>query len=377
MASATLGAPSQAAPLSSSGYPNGSFLGRLFSSPASGRTGFGGPSYSIPPPSRGSFGGAPAIPANPGISPPGGPASIYPSTTPSTLFPGGVAGGGGFWPGGSGPLSVFRYVRGPRLRHTYLHNGADGTDDLRTNVTDASVAFAFPNFLYSTQPLFVAPSFSLHLWDGPRSTGGPASADLPSSAYEAFLDFGWQSDANRIFGSEFGLRVGAFTDFDTFESESIRVLGKGLLSFRLTPASTLKGGVFYVDRNDIKLIPAGGLLWQPNPFTRFDIFFPQPKLARYWRTVGTNDVWWYLSGDFGGGSWTIERADGSTDSIDINDLRVAFGLEWGRAEAIRAGRRTAFLEIGYVFEREVEYFRNPEDNFEPDSAVMFSAGFGY
>ena len=202
-------------------------------------------------------------------------------------------------------------------------------------------------------------------------------ADLPPQTYSGFLDAGWNSDPNRILGTELGVRVGAFTDFDHFNSDSLRVIGKGLVNFRLTPASTVKLGVYYLDRLDWKLLPAGGVLYQPNPYTRFDIFFPQPKLARYLRTIGTRDVWWYLAGDYGGGSWTIERTDGTEDQFDLNDLRAILGLEWGFSESIRRGSRTGFAEIGYVFDRELIYRVDPADNLKLDDGVMFRLGLGY
>ena len=191
------------------------------------------------------------------------------------------------------------------------------------------------------------------------------------------MDVGWQSDPNQIFSTELGVRVGAFTDFDTFNSDSIRVLGKALAHFRLSPVSTFKLGVYYVDRNKVKLLPAAGILWQPNPFTRLDLFFPRPKISRYWRTVGTRDVWWYLSGDYGGGAWTVSRRDGSEDNVDINELRAMFGMEWGSSDLLRAGRRTAFMEIGYAFDREIEYRNNPLDNIDPDDGIVFRLGIGY
>ena len=345
--------------------------------------GSGGPAFGgqIPPLfGQGGLFGAPELVPNSGYGGSGFGSAIYPeaaipSGSPSTLFPGGIfqgglLGGGAF--AGGGP-TVFRFLQGPRFRHTYIYGG-DSRDDLTTNDTDVSVAFAFPNFLGSTRPLFVVPSFSLHLWDGPDGSTG---ADLPANAYSAFLDFGWQSDPNQMFGIELGARVGAFTEFDTFRDESIRILGKALGAFRLTPFTTLKLGAYYLDRNKVKVLPAGGLLWQPNAYTRFDIFFPQPKFARYWRTVGTRDVWWYITGDYGGGSWTIERDDGSDDSVDINDIRVMAGLEWGLTNLIQVGRRTGFAEIGYVFDRELIYRRSPEDNLYPDDGILFRLGVGY
>ena len=312
--------------------------------------------------------------------------TIYPQSGlpggPSTLFPGGLFGnslGGNSW-WGSASQTAFRPVQGLRFRHTYIYGG-DSRDDLSTNDTDVSLPFAWPNFLGSTRPIFIVPSFSVHLWDGPSSITG---ADLPGSAYSAFLDFGWQTDPNQMFGLELGTRVGSFAEFGVWNSKSFRIMGKGLVSFRLTPYSTIKGGVYYLDRNRYKLLPAGGLLWQPNPYTRFDIFFPQPKIARYWRTVGTRDVWGYLSGDIGGGNWAIKRASTrQTDSVDINDIRVMAGLEWGLTDLIRVGRRTGFIEIGYVFDRELRYDKTFVDSsrgrrrLSLDDGILFRAGIGY
>ena len=386
-----------------SGYPTAPNYGPSLNGPAFGAPGIG--QSVAPPPFGGMFGGGSVAPGAVAQAPPvfgsgsmmgGGPAmggfgsTIYPqsgmpSGSPSTLFPSGIFGnayGGNSWGSNllnGGPTGTsFRLVQGPRFRHTYIFGG-DSQDDLSTNDSDVSLPFAWPNFLGSTRPLFVVPSFSLHLWDGPSSTTG---ADLPGNAYSAFLDLGWQTDPNQMFGLEFGARVGSFAEFGVWNSESLRLMGKGLASFRLTPFTTVKGGVYYMDRNRYKLLPAGGILWQPNPYTRFDIFFPQPKVARYWRTVGTRDVWGYLSGDIGGGNWTVKR-DGTnqTDKVDINDIRVMAGLEWGQTDLIRSGRRTGFFEIGYVFDRELRYdetfVTGTRKQISLDDGFLFRLGFGY
>lgn len=412
---AMLGAPSvtsapstfNAPSYGGSGYPNGGLFGRLFSgsnrSPGYGTGSLSaGPTMLAPPgqqlPAPG-FGGAPTTYGQPniygqpssygpttsyGAAPAFGgggsyPSAIYPSDSPSTLFPGGLFGGagiGGVFTQDPNAFNSFRLFQGTRLRHSYV-SGGDGTDEVAKHQTDVSVALAFQNFLYSGRPLYVAPSFGLHLWNGPEGNGGFGSADLPGNAYDAFLDLGWQTDPNQMFGAELGVRVGVFSDFEVMNSDSLRVRGKGLGSFRLTPASTLKVGVYYLDRDTIKLLPAGGLLWQPTPNTRFDIFFPEPKLAQYWRTIGTQDVWWYLAGEYGGGAWTIERTGGQEDSVEMNELVVMGGFEWGRSELIRTGRRRAFVEFGWVFDREVHYENNPQDDFTPEGAFIVRGGFGY
>jgi hypothetical protein len=88
-------------------------------------------------------------------------------------------------------------------------------------------------------------------------------------------------------------------------------------------------------------------------------------------------VWWYVAGDVGGGSWSVTRDEGFEDNVDINEYRVLLGIEWGQNDAIRNGRRTAFFEIGYAFDRELEYRVRPGDDIDTNDAFMFRLGFGY
>jgi hypothetical protein len=382
-------APAYSGPAAGFGTPQspfaggGGILGGLFTRPAS-QPDYSSPMFNAPsisgtyPSTQGAYPGGfdnPSVygPSNSFGSPSGSlfPEAAYPSSAPTTLFPGGLFGNGTLL--GSGLGGGTQAFRGPRLRHGYIGSGG-GPMDLNVHNTDVSMVFAIPNFMSGTQPLYVIPSFSLHQFDGPQSSTG---ADLPSATYDGFLDIGYNTDPNQMLGTELGVRVGAFTDFDHFTSDSLRVLGKGLVNFRITPMTTLKGGVYYVDRLKWKVIPAGGILWQPNPYTRFDLFFPQPKLARYFRTLGTKDVWWYLAGDFGGGSWTIRRDDESSDQVDLNEMLAIGGFEWGYSDLIRAGQRTAFAEIGYAFNRELIYGRDQDREFELDDGIMFRVGFGY
>lgn len=286
--------------------------------------------------------------------------------------------GSGWYSNPNGPLingfgpQPMRFFLGPRFRHTWVASDKDPTS-LETNDSDLSLVFGIPNFLASNQPLYLIPSFSMHTFEGPRL----ATADIPSRAYSAFLDAGWESDPIRTFGLELGARVGIFSNFDTFNSDSLRVMGKALGRVRLTPNATLRGGAFYIDRNRYKIIPAGGILWLPNQDTRFDLFFPEPKLAHYLTTVGTQDVWWYLTGYYGGGTWTVTRASGDEDSIDINDFRIALGLDFGRNDTLRQGRRLGFIEAGYAFHRELLFDARPMDNTDLQDAFVLRAGIGY
>ncbi len=281
------------------------------------------------------------------------------------------------WNGNVQPPSVIRFFQGVRFRHTWVAGddqpGDIQPDALEINDSDVSVAFAIPRFFGSTQPLFLVPSFSSHLWEGPSN----GIADLPGSAYSAFLDTGWQTDPMRTFGLETGIRLGVFTDYETFNSDSFRIMGKLLGRVRVTPTSVGRLGVYWLDRDRIKLLPAAGITWTPNPDTRFDLFFPEPKLAHYLATVGKADMWWYTTGYLGGGAWTITRAVGAEDSVDIYDLRIMGGLEFGRNDLLRSGQRNAFIEAGYAFNRELIYRIRPQDNLDVEDSFVLRAGFGY
>jgi len=174
-----------------------------------------------------------------------------------------------------------------------------------------------------------------------------------------------------------GVRVGVFSAFDAISSESIRVPAKALGRLRLTPNATARLGAYYLDRNKVKILPAGGILWVPNPDTRWDLFFPEPKLSHYLTTHGTKDVWWYITGYYGGGAWTIEDTAGGDDRIDINDIRVLVGFECGQNDLLRQGFRNYFFEVGYSFDRELVFVNNPVGTLSLGESLVFRAGFGY
>ena len=303
------------------------------------------------------------------------PAGAYPPPAPNSLLPTITWPQGGF---GSSTLNgttlgnPTRLFNGPRFQYTWLYGGSKDSD-FGIHDFDTSIVATYPNFLFSNQPLFIVPSFTFHLWEGPKAPG----SDMPARAYSAFVDLGWNSDPRYPFGIELGGRVGIFSDFNSVTTRSVRTLGKALFTSRITPEVQLKGGVIYTDRLGIKLLPAGGILWTPNPDTRFDIFFPRPQLAQRFTTYGNNDVWWYLGGEWGGGSWTIERVPGgASDQVDINDIRVYLGLELGPNAMILSGNRLAFIEGGYVFNRNLEY-RTGAGNLDLSDTFMFRVGLGY
>ncbi len=239
-----------------------------------------------------------------------------------------------------------------------------GASRFGANEFEFSTTMQFP-LGYQLAPLEVTPGFGLHLWDGPEG-----AADIPGQTYDAWLDFAWNPVITPWFRAELAVRPGVYTDFNTFDSNSFRIKGKALAIFRTSPAWEIVGGIIYYDRFNIKLLPAGGLIWTPNADTRFEIYFPKPKLASRLTTWGNTEFWWYVGGEYGGDSWTIQRTTGADDGFDYEDLRAYLGVEFLPASGL-TGRR-GFAEIGFVFDREIQYLSG--QRFKPDDTIMFRAG---
>ena len=98
------------------------------------------------------------------------------------------------------------------------------------------------------------------------------------------------------------------------------------------------------------------------------------------RDIGTTEWWWYVSGEYGGGAWTVTRSDDvlgtwpedPKDSVDYNDIRVILGTEW-----TTLGGMNGFFEIGYVFQREIVYVSRVPVNFNPENTLMLRAGVAF
>jgi hypothetical protein len=256
-------------------------------------------------------------------------------------------------------------------RLVYIWMPGNGPEELGIHDAELSASFAIP-FFGSPSPLLVTPGFATNWWNGPSPPHGPPPDNpiFPPRLYEAYLDAAWNPQPTPEFGGELSFRIGIYSDFDRVVNESIRYMGKGYGIIALSPAIKIKAGVQYLDRQKIKLLPAGGLIWTPNSNTRFDILFPDPRLAWRLRQVGNVDWWFYGRGEYGGDSWTISDGMGSVIETDYNDFRVAIGLEFDDRS-----RWKGHFEAGYAFQREIYQFGATQ--MSPNSTVFVGAGLAY
>ncbi len=269
------------------------------------------------------------------------------------------------------------------------HNGQTRHSELGINDVELSATFAFPLFFNSQTPLLVSPGFAVHYWEGPLSVqplaaSDPAPADLPPRTYDAYLDAAWNPQVTDYFGGELEARIGIYSDFYRVAGDSLRVTGKGVAVLKLSPSVKLKAGAWYLNRNQVKILPAGGICWSPNADVYFDILFPNPKIGKRLTTWGNTEWWVYASGDYGGGKWAIRRenglppnafypdTNGTFDTFDYNDIRVALGLEFHTLRQLNG-----WFEVGGAFSREVIYQSTIPPSYFPNNTVFARAGLSY
>ncbi len=218
-------------------------------------------------------------------------------------------------------------------------------------------------------PLLITPGFGTYFLNWQHSP------DLPAQLYDAYVQFRWMCRWNPVLATDFAITPGVYSDFQQGSNEALRLPGHGAVLWTWTPQWQALLGCAYLDRLENNILPIGGLIWTPNEDIKYEMVFPQPKLAHRVRWLGActdeQQDWLYLAGEFGGSTWAICRADDSTDRMDYRDWRLLLGLEH---KAI--GRLDYRFELGYVFNRRFLY-DSSDIQYEPDDTFIVRVGATY
>ncbi len=217
-------------------------------------------------------------------------------------------------------------------------------------------------------PMLITPGFAVHFLDG------PAAPDLPPKVYDAYLQFRWWRRVTPRLGFDVAVTPGLYGDLEQTGDGALRITGYAAGVFNWTETAKLVMGASYLNREDVPVLPIGGLIWTPNDEYKFEVVSPRPKIAKRvcWAGADGPDVqdWIYLAGELGGGIWAVQR-EGNTDVISYRDYRAILGLE--RWDLVGLDFR---VEVAYVFGRKIVYRSNTPDVF-PSDAVMLSGGITY
>lgn len=242
---------------------------------------------------------------------------------------------------------------------------ADDPDDLGVTEIETFVSVAVP-FPIREWPLIITPGYDMILLDGPSVT------DLPPRLHTAYLDLMWVPQIINRYKLVLAVAPSVYSDFQVNDADMFRVTGKGLVMYDWIPGRVqLRAGVLYLGRQDIQLLPVGGVIWDPADWFHVEAFFPKPLVAvRFNQGHGYED-WLFTTAEFGGDSWSIERTTGMRDQVTYLDYRVLLGVE--RKLNGGAGYR---LEGGYVWDRSIE-FESGIGDFEPQDTFILRGTIAY
>jgi hypothetical protein len=262
-------------------------------------------------------------------------------------------------------LSPYKQSFFQKLSFTVTGILTDGSDGLGILETELFAAFAMPAPTTQT-PLILTPNLLVDFVDE------PAYVALPSELYATFLDIMWLPKFGTRTLGILAVAPGWYSDFQDGSGDAFRLTGRALLRYDWQPDRLqLVVGAVYTNRMNSRWIPAGGVIFNPNPDLSMDLIFPRAKIARRTAWGLGFEHWVYLTGSFGGNDWAIAQPDGSPDKLGYLDWRITLG--WERKMNGGAGLH---FEIGYVFAREIRFASTP-DILNPDDTLLLRAGFAF
>lgn len=213
-------------------------------------------------------------------------------------------------------------------------------------------------------PLLISPTFEARFLDG------PVAPDLPPTLYTAGVDFMWVPTVGDRLRGLISVAPMVYSDFETQDADMFRVTGKGIVQWDVIPEQLqLVGGVLYLNRDDVRLLPVAGVIWNPNAYWNFELLFPRPRIARLINYGAEHSDWVYLLGEFGGNTWSVLRESGEQDKVTLRDVRLMLGLERRKNGGVNYR-----FEVGYVFAREIEYLSATTPDFAPADTLLLRVG---
>ncbi len=210
---------------------------------------------------------------------------------------------------------------------------------------------------------------------------GPLKSDLPPRLFDLYFNVHWLQQLGDGIGFDANFDLGLYTDFEDSVRKGWRYPGRALAFWNLdgqegtneSSELTLLGGIEFFDTARLRAIPAAGLIWQPDENLRYELYFPRPQIK--WRLShdDESDQWLYLRGELVASAWAIERSNGDGDVVSLIEKRIAVGVE---TRSWESDGETSFMEIGYVFDRHLEY-GSRRGNSDPSNGIMFRLGGRY
>jgi|GEM_PF-6509624 len=217
----------------------------------------------------------------------------------------------------------------------------------------------------SADPIKFLDGLSLTHGTGIHFLTGPTKADMPPRVFDLKMGLHWFGEISNYMWVDLSFTAGLFSDFEDSVREGWRFPSHAVFSWEFSPQVQPVAGVRYYDRNNLGLLPVAGLILRPDDDVRIELVYPEPRVAWLVATDAEKEYWLSVSGRIGGGEWTIERnGSGLADVATYNDYQIVLALD-----RVHANQSRSSYEIGYVFQRDLEY-RSGLGNFNPSETFF-------
>ena len=285
-------------------------------------------------------------------------------------------------------LHPYRFGLTHRLDVGYMPEQDTKRDPSISPLGDMGI-FEFDYESEYTTPIFDRSVFSytfqygLRSWDGPTNADPPGpvflnSIDLPGSVHRFGTDFELTSPVDYPLVFQAGFNPSINSDLEgSLSSKAWNLDARGVVFQRVSPRTTLVGGILYWDRVDDILLPYVGVIRRPSPNREYHLVFPHPRVSFMIDDSGGIAKWLYVRGEYHVEAYQIERepllggGGAYEDQIEIRDWRVLGGLRTVNPYGV-----SAFIEAGAVFHREVEFLRATQP-YEISSGFIARAGLHF
>ena len=155
-------------------------------------------------------------------------------------------------------------------------------------------------------------------------------------------------DFNRKWKMWIRLQPGVYSDFETMSSDDFILTSLALVSYQLNDKTKVAFGAFYSkDLGEERILPALGVIFEPNAHLSLALTFPRVELA-----YAPSEEWLFTGRALlSGGGWNITDPAGGAGDVDLNykSIRVSAG-----AEHKLSGPWWAYVDAGVQFAQEIE-----------------------
>jgi hypothetical protein len=259
-------------------------------------------------------------------------------------------------PSSAGPESVTEFS--PEMLKQLMRPNFSLVAESQGEANDIGLEFYEAGVNFPIYPVFGPPPPLVNLGVAYTNLDAPLTAGLPSDLYQTDMGLAWMRRLN----DRWMMRLMAGTSFNTDgnndSSDAWRFRGGVFAIYQRDTRWTWTFGAIALGRNDLPVVPAVGVIHQPNSAVRLDLVMPRPRLAFLLVDQGPRQQWGYVGAGLNGTTWGVERADGMDDQLTYGDFRAMIGWESTPTPEpgipFTRGRKLG-AEIGYVFSRDFEW----------------------